>query len=72
MFLKNILKNSIIIYHNNISSLMLCQCRFYPTCSEYTLEAVEDKGIFWGLLKGLARIVRCNPFSPGGFDPYKE
>lgn len=51
---------------------MLCQCRFYPSCSEYTLEAIQDKGIFLGFLKGLARILRCNPFSPGGFDPYKK
>ncbi|MDP2921352.1 MAG: membrane protein insertion efficiency factor YidD [Candidatus Omnitrophota bacterium] len=49
---------------------MLCQCRFHPTCSQYTIMAVEDKGIFKGLLKGLARIMRCNPLSAGGFDPY--
>nr|MBU1328308.1 membrane protein insertion efficiency factor YidD [Candidatus Omnitrophota bacterium] len=67
-----VLKNSIIFYHNNISSLMLCQCRFYPSCSQYTLLAIEDKGIFLGLLKGLQRIMRCNPFSQGGYDPYKS
>jgi len=71
MFLKNIVKNSIIFYHNYISSLTLCQCRFHPSCSEYTVMAVEDKGVVLGLLKGLERIMRCNPFSKGGYDPYK-
>jgi len=51
---------------------MLCKCRFYPSCSAYTLEAIEDKGAVLGLLKGLKRIARCNPFHPGGFDPYKK
>ncbi|MCX5692217.1 MAG: membrane protein insertion efficiency factor YidD [Candidatus Omnitrophica bacterium] len=50
---------------------MLCQCRFHPSCSQYTLLAIEDKGIFFGLLKGLGRVMRCNPFSAGGYDPYK-
>ncbi|MFA5389023.1 MAG: membrane protein insertion efficiency factor YidD [Candidatus Omnitrophota bacterium] len=50
---------------------MLCQCRFYPSCSEYTRLAIEDKGVFLGLLIGFGRIMRCNPFSKGGYDPYK-
>jgi len=48
---------------------MLCKCRFYPSCSEYTLEAIEHKGAFPGILKGIARILRCNPMFPGGYDP---
>ncbi|PIP67904.1 MAG: membrane protein insertion efficiency factor YidD [Candidatus Omnitrophica bacterium CG_4_9_14_0_2_um_filter_42_8] len=64
-------KNSIIFYHNHISSLMLCQCRFHPSCSQYALDAIEDRGVMLGLLKGLGRIMRCNPFSKGGYDPYK-
>ena len=71
MFLKSIVKNSIIFYHNYISSLMLCQCRFHPSCSQYALSAIEDKGIILGLLRGLGRIMRCNPFFKGGYDPYK-
>ena len=70
-FLCEGLKNSIIYYHNNISSLMLCQCRFHPTCSQYTLMAMDDKGIVVGLLKGIWRIMRCNPFCHGGYDPYR-
>ena len=44
-------------------------CRFTPTCSEYMIEAVEKKGIVVGVVKGLWRICRCNPFSRGGYDP---
>lgn len=44
-------------------------CRFYPTCSEYTHQAVEKFGVIRGLGKGFWRILRCNPFSRGGYDP---
>ena len=44
-------------------------CRFYPTCSEYTYQAIEKYGITKGSWLGLKRIVRCNPFNPGGIDP---
>jgi len=43
-------------------------CRYYPSCSEYTKQAVLKKGSFLGIAKGLFRIVRCNPFSSGGID----
>lgn len=44
-------------------------CRFTPTCSEYTYQAVNKYGSFGGLWRGLKRILRCHPFSKGGFDP---
>ncbi|MEN9327667.1 MAG: hypothetical protein RI947_475 [Candidatus Parcubacteria bacterium] len=44
-------------------------CRYKPTCSEYTYKAVEKYGTMKGLWLGLRRIVRCNPFSKGGYDP---
>jgi len=44
-------------------------CRFSPTCSEYTYQAVETYGIIRGSILGLRRILRCHPWSPGGFDP---
>lgn len=43
-------------------------CRFTPTCSQYTIEALEKYGTFKGLYLGFRRILRCNPFSKGGFD----
>jgi putative membrane protein insertion efficiency factor len=46
-------------------------CRFYPTCSQYTGEAIEKYGVGKGLLKGAARILHCHPFNAGGFDPVK-
>jgi len=44
-------------------------CRFTPTCSQYTYEAVQRYGIITGLWFGVKRIVRCHPGNPGGFDP---
>lgn len=46
-------------------------CKFYPTCSEYTKQAIEKYGAVKGLIKGFYRILRCNPFSKGGYDPLK-
>ncbi|MFZ2026043.1 MAG: membrane protein insertion efficiency factor YidD [Microgenomates group bacterium] len=43
-------------------------CRFYPTCSDYTYQAVEKYGALKGLVLGLYRILRCNPFNKGGID----
>jgi putative membrane protein insertion efficiency factor len=49
---------------------MLYRCRYYPSCSQYALEAIEDKGVLGGILKSIARIIRCNPLFKGGYDPY--
>lgn len=46
-------------------------CRFHPTCSEYSYQAIEKYGIFKGGLKGLRRILRCHPWNDGGYDPVK-
>jgi hypothetical protein len=46
-------------------------CRFHPTCSEYTYQAIEKYGTLRGVSKGGWRILRCNPFNKGGFDPLK-
>lgn len=44
-------------------------CRFYPSCSEYALQAIQAKGIMKGMMLMIWRLMRCHPFHPGGFDP---
>jgi putative membrane protein insertion efficiency factor len=46
-----------------------CGCRFFPTCSEYGYQAIEKYGVIIGAWKTLKRIIRCHPFSKGGYDP---
>lgn len=46
-------------------------CRYYPTCSEYTAQAISKRGLVVGFFLGTWRILRCNPWSKGGFDPVK-
>ena len=46
-------------------------CKYYPSCSEYTKQAIIKYGILKGLTLGIWRIIRCNPFSKGGYDPLK-
>lgn len=62
-------------YKKFISPLLLPYfgraCRFTPTCSEYTIEAVDKKGVLIGLVSGIKRFLRCNPFTKPGFDPVK-
>ena len=47
------------------------RCKFYPTCSEYTRQAIEKYGVIKGCILGGVRILKCNPFSKGGYDPLK-
>ncbi|HPN72392.1 MAG TPA: membrane protein insertion efficiency factor YidD [Candidatus Omnitrophota bacterium] len=56
-------------YKKFISPLFGSSCRFEPTCSDYAREAVEVYGVLGGLRRALWRVLRCNPFSPGGYDP---
>jgi uncharacterized protein len=46
-------------------------CRFYPTCSQYAIEAIEKYGALKGSIMAIKRILRCNPFNKGGYDPVK-
>ena len=57
------------LYQIGLSPLIGGQCRFVPTCSSYFVEAVQKRGAVRGTLMGLWRIIRCNPFSRGGYDP---
>ncbi len=56
-------------YQRRISPLMGPHCRYSPTCSQYALEAIQTYGILCGGWLGFKRILRCHPFSRGGFDP---
>lgn len=56
-------------YQLALSPFMLTQCRFTPSCSHYTYEAVERYGALRGSWMGVKRILRCHPFHPGGYDP---
>ncbi len=56
-------------YQRCISPLLPPCCRFRPSCSQYMIEAIRKKGLVVGVLKGLLRILRCNPLFPGGYDP---
>ena len=46
-------------------------CRYRPTCSEYACQAIEKHGLFRGGFMGIYRVLRCNPFSKGGYDPLR-
>jgi putative membrane protein insertion efficiency factor len=56
-------------YKKAFSPFLPSACRFYPTCSEYTYQAIEKYGFLRGGWLGIRRIGRCNPFNPGGVDP---
>jgi putative membrane protein insertion efficiency factor len=58
-------------YQNYISPLHGPTCRFQPTCSQYAIEAIEKHGVFKGGAMAIWRILRCNPFGKGGYDPVK-
>lgn len=67
--MKSLLLLCIRGYQKYLSPLLGKNCRFYPTCSQYTYEAIERYGIFKGLFLGIKRISKCHPFHPGGYDP---
>ncbi|MDD3628116.1 MAG: membrane protein insertion efficiency factor YidD [bacterium] len=73
--MKNLLVNISIFlirgYQVLISPLFGRSCRFYPTCSEYTRQSILKYGFFKGVWFGMKRIIRCNPFNAGGYDPVR-
>lgn len=69
MILRKIFIFPIRVYQVCISPFYPPRCRFYPSCSQYTAEAIEMHGVRRGIWLGTKRICRCNPCSQGGFDP---
>ena len=62
----------IAFYQRRISPLFPARCRYYPTCSQYTYEAIEKYGFFIGTGLGILRLLRCNQLFRGGYDPVPE
>lgn len=72
--MKRLFIETIKIYKKTISPILSyfgIKCKYYPTCSEYTMQAIQKYGIIKGCFLGIKRILKCNPFSKGGYDPLK-
>lgn len=67
--MKTILISIIKFYRNYISPMTPPTCRFYPTCSQYGMEAIDTHGAIKGSYLTIKRILKCHPFHPGGIDP---
>lgn len=67
--MRHVLIYLIKLYQKLISPMFAPSCRFYPTCSEYAVQAITKYGAFKGGAKAAWRILRCNPFNKGGVDP---
>jgi len=67
--MKQFILVSLKFYKRRISPLLGNVCRFYPSCSEYMYTAVERYGVMKGVWLGVKRLLRCQPFNRGGYDP---
>ncbi len=70
--MKFICKKLLFFYKKYVSNTIHASCIYTPTCSMYTLDAIEKYGVIRGIFMGMKRILRCNPLHKGGFDPVKE
>jgi putative membrane protein insertion efficiency factor len=60
------------IYQRLLSPMVGQRCKYYPSCSEYAAQSIREFGILRGLILAVWRLLRCNPFSHGGFDPVEH
>ncbi len=67
-----IVQAPILLYQRVISPALPRRCRYEPTCSRYAVEALHEFGILRGLVLAAWRVLRCNPFSHGGYDPVTD
>ena len=70
--MKRVLLTMLRFYKRSISPLLPNACRFTPTCSEYAMEAIQKHGALKGTGLAIWRVLRCNPFCKGGYDPVPE
>lgn len=71
MIINKIFISLINFYQKYISFLFPPSCRFYPSCSEYSKQAFKKYNFIKAMIISLFRIIRCNPFNKGGYDPLK-
>jgi putative membrane protein insertion efficiency factor len=69
VLVRRILLGLIRLYQKAVSPAFPPSCRFTPSCSDYTYQAIERYGVLHGLALGIRRLLRCHPFNPGGYDP---
>jgi uncharacterized protein len=69
--MRRLLIEPIRLYRRFVSPMLPATCRYWPTCSQYTLQSIQKYGVLKGGLMGAWRIVRCNPWSKGGIDPVR-
>ena len=70
--MKQVIIKAIKFYQKKISPLFGPKCRYYPTCSQYAIQAIEIHGVFKGSFLAVLRLLRCNPLFPSGYDPVPE
>ncbi|WP_212780794.1 membrane protein insertion efficiency factor YidD [Lactobacillus corticis] len=70
--MSRILIGLVRLYQRYLSPILPDSCRYWPTCSTYMIDALKKHGLLLGLIMGIARILRCNPFVRGGVDPVPD
>jgi putative membrane protein insertion efficiency factor len=69
---RSVLLAPIVAYQRYVSPALPRRCKYYPTCSDYAIDAIREVGILRGSILAAWRLVRCNPFSHGGYDPVEN
>lgn len=70
--MKSLILSALRFYKARISPQLPPACRYTPTCSEYAIEAIEQRGVVVGGFLAAKRVLSCNPFSRGGYDPVRQ